>query len=74
MGGGSEAGLADAEKEEATGETEEVTMTEIATMAATETGTETETGALVANDSSNPAQLRWVVRGDHCGAGHGVPT
>ena len=49
-GGQSKAELVDAEKGEAIGEVEDITMTEIATTAVTATGTETETGALVTND------------------------
>jgi len=41
---------------------------------ATTTATETEAGALATNDSSDPAQLRKVVRVDHCGAGDGSQT
>jgi len=41
--------LADAEEEMATGEAEDLMMTEIATTATTEIGTETETRARAAN-------------------------
>ena len=47
-GGGSEADMADVEKKEATGEAEDVTMTETANTTATEIGT--ETGAQATND------------------------
>jgi len=46
--GGSRAELMEAEKEEAMGEAEDVTMSESATTAGT--GTETETGAPATND------------------------
>jgi len=57
-GGRSRAELVDAEEEEATGEVEDVTITESATTAVTGTGIETETGAVATNDWSDPAQLR----------------
>jgi len=69
VGWGSEAELVNGEEEEALGEVEDVTMTEIAPTPATETGTQTETRTLATNDLSDPAQLRYVVRVDHRGAG-----
>jgi hypothetical protein len=56
---------------EAPGEAKEVTMSETAITTATETvnGAETETRALATIDYSDPAQLRKVIRVDHCGAG-----
>jgi len=50
------------------------TETEIATTPATETETETEAGALASNDEIDAAQLRKVIRVDHCGAGNGGRT
>ena len=68
--------MADVDKEEeAAGEARDITMadteTETAMRTATDTETETETGALGTNDWSDPAQLRKVIRVDHCGAGDG---
>jgi len=63
---------ADAEGEEAMGEARDVMMTE--PEIATTTATETEAGALATNDSSDPAQLRKVIRVDHCSAGDGSRT
>jgi len=45
------------EEEEAMGEVEEPTMTEIATTAATDIGLETKMGMLTTKDLSAPAQL-----------------
>ena len=64
---GSGAELVDAEEQEEMGEAEDITMTESATMAAT--GTETEAGGRATNDQSDVAQLRQVIRVDHCGDG-----
>jgi len=44
------------EEKEATGQAEDVTMTDTVNTTATENGS--ETGALTINDSSDPAQLR----------------
>jgi len=70
-GGGSEVEMADVEEVEAMAEVEDVTMTEPANTTATESGSETPVGALATSDSSVPAQLRWVVRVDHCSAEDG---
>jgi len=58
----------------ATGEAEDLTMTEIATTATTEIGTDTETGARAANHQRDPAQLRMVVRLVDCATGDGGQT
>jgi hypothetical protein len=63
--------VADAEEEDATGEARDVMMTEAEIATTTATETETEVGALPTNDKSNPAQLRKVVRVDHCATGDG---
>jgi len=55
--GGSGAELVHAEEEEAIREVEDVTIADIATMAAAETGSETAMGALATNDSIDLAQL-----------------
>jgi len=76
-GGDEEEEMADVdeEDEEAAGEARDVTMadaeTETATRTATDTETEIGTGARATNDYSDPAQLRKVIRVDHCGAGAG---
>lgn len=49
-GGGTEAGLGDAEEGDVTGNAEDVMMTEIAFTPATDTRTETEMGALPTKD------------------------
>ena len=51
-------------------------MAEIETTIRTATDIEmdTETGALAANNWSDPAQLRKVIRVDHCGAEDGGRT
>jgi len=67
--GGCGAEMVDSEDKEATGETEDVTMTECETMAPT--ATETETGAPATNNWSDPAQLHYFLRLDHCCAGDG---
>jgi len=69
-GGAADRGMeekADAEEDEATGKARDVMMTEAEI--ATTTATETDAGALATNDQSDPAQLRKVVRVDHCGTG-----
>ena len=58
---------ADAKDEEATGQASDVMMSEAEI--ATSTASETEAGTLATNEWSDPAQLRKVVRADHCGAG-----
>jgi len=79
-GGDEEEEMADVdeEEEEAAGEATDVTMaeTEIDTVTRTATDTETEigTGARATDDLSDPAQLRKVIRVDHCGAGDGSRT
>jgi hypothetical protein len=54
--GGSEVEMACVEEEEATGEAEDVKITEIATPTGNDTGTETEMEALASNKSSDPWQ------------------
>ena len=73
-GAGSEVEMTDVEEKEATGETEDVAMTETANTTATETETETETGAPASNDYCDPAKLRQVVQVDHRDAGDGNRT
>jgi len=77
-GGSEEEEMADVEEEEATGEPRDVTMSETETKIATTTGTkteiDTEAGALATDDQSDPAQLREVIRVDHCGAGNSGRT
>jgi hypothetical protein len=66
--------MVDMEKEEAAEEARDVVMTETETATTTATETETEAGALATNDYSHPAQLRKMIRVDHCGTGEGSQT
>jgi len=75
-GGREEEEMADVEQEKAAGQPRDVIMTEkdTATDNATIATTQTEAVALTCNDCSDPAQLREVIRVDHCGTGDGSRT
>jgi len=68
----------DEEEEKAAGKARDVAMAETETESATRTATDTETeigtGARATDDESDPAQLRKVIRMDHCCAGDGSRT
>jgi len=72
--GSEEEKMADVQEEEAAGEARDVVMTETETATTAATETETDAGALPTNDWSDRAQLRKVIRVNHCGAGDGSRT